>query len=501
MERAKKPHLIEQAEQLLRRYCDKLDLDSISLIKEDGTFLYSSDPKITQQNDTESIFEVLDIVVYAYPIGAPYGIFVQDLERCLFVKPVYHDCGNFEWGVAYAWIFALGRSSGMGFGEYLNQLELEEPPSYEDYDKNMKVLNGTSNLPKVIGAQSEFDDDLTITILGEHGGRIFTPDNLPQRFDVSNGYYSQFWREIDELDDDIMMSRIGVFVPKPEKEPEIDLTKLDYSKSNNLLLIALVYSAILMLPAAVEMTLIYAAHALIIMITDLMLVFFVHMSRLENPIRIQWICPSLFFLIGMGLIFVGIDGLFGYKDVLMAYWFFVSLYMFLIVATLVVNVQEQGRFGGKLTDPPLIPATPEFETPEQVSPPIFQEEHHIEDETTWKTRYTWTLRVLLFIILYSIAQIVLSPNLVILYAFGDVFALMLLGSLAMISSETHNEWICTMLFPCILFGIGLSLIFLTIFGYMESILYSTIEQISGWIYILLIAFLMVINAWELGKLS
>ncbi|MHA1851736.1 MAG: hypothetical protein ACTSW8_10865, partial [Candidatus Thorarchaeota archaeon] len=121
MERAIEPHLIERAEELLREYCQKLSLESISIFREDGKFTCSSDSSIHQQKGTEYLFEVLDGFQYAFEIGVIRAIMVYDFSSCLIIKPMCLD----DWEVVDGWIFAHGRSSELKSSEIAKQLWIQ----------------------------------------------------------------------------------------------------------------------------------------------------------------------------------------------------------------------------------------------------------------------------------------------------------------------------------------------------------------------------------------
>ena len=213
MERAKEPHLIEQAEQLLTEFRDKLDLESISLFKEDGSLLYSTDSFLVQQDDTESIFEILDVIVYEYIIGVPFCVTVEGNNKCLFVTPIYY----YDKGVVDGWIFVLGSGNKMGYENWQAQW-VKEDISDLDFDKNMRILGGISNLPRVLGVQREFGEELNITLEGEDGCVVFSAGELPTKVvKISIEDYPEFWNEIDELEYQISVTDLGDFVPKSKR--------------------------------------------------------------------------------------------------------------------------------------------------------------------------------------------------------------------------------------------------------------------------------------------
>ena len=104
MERASNPERIAEAEGLLQQYVENLSLESISIFKENGALLYSSDPTFQQQEGTESLFEVLDGFYYAFEIAEIRSIVIYDYLNCLVIIPLY--LGN--WGEVEGWLFALG---------------------------------------------------------------------------------------------------------------------------------------------------------------------------------------------------------------------------------------------------------------------------------------------------------------------------------------------------------------------------------------------------------
>lgn len=121
MERATDAEDIETAERLLKRYANFLSFESISIFKENGTLLYSSDPTLQQQDATESLFETLDGFYYAFEIEEIRSIIVYDSSSCLIITPLY--LGN--WGEVEGWLFAFGSCEKIGCAGIVNQLRIK----------------------------------------------------------------------------------------------------------------------------------------------------------------------------------------------------------------------------------------------------------------------------------------------------------------------------------------------------------------------------------------
>ncbi|MFW9813118.1 MAG: hypothetical protein ACFFF9_11730 [Candidatus Thorarchaeota archaeon] len=503
MDRTNDPVLLEQAMQLLEHYRDKLSYDKITIINEKGTLLYSTDSLAVQQQGVESLLGALEDITYVFVIGVPRTIIVQDIEKCLVIKPIFVE----SYGTVDGWMIAVGDCRTLECAQIPQQLRNQlEGKMKEDLSEKLETesvrskLEQAFELPKIIGEEIALDFDTSITLDGDKGLVIQSYMGTPWGIATKSGRkYPDAIQGLEEMDMNLQMD-LGLYDEHYEPPPKVDLTKLDYSKSNNLLIATLVYSALLMLPAIVQMTLEYAASALVILVVDIVIIFFILMSRIKKPIRIDAFCPCFFLIIGAYFFMVGIDSVFGYKDSYYLYWLFISFYLFMIVITLVVNVREQGRFGGELSNPSLItPENLDVEIPEQISPPLFQEEDE-KNEPHWTFRFRRSIGFVLFIILYSATIMVLSPETAGFYLFGDIVSLTMFLCLRL-TGPRHNEWICTKAIPCFLFLIGLILIFTSILDYTEFALFPPIIQISAGLYLMFVGILFVIIAWELGKLQ
>ena len=172
MERATEPHLIEEAERILRQACTELSLESISIFRKDGTFFYSSDPTIGQPENVERLFQVLNEFAYDFVVGVPITIMVHDSTSCLILKPLYMG----EWGEVEGWYLALGSCSEMkcedlseNLRDQAEQQMKQESSEKLETDDNRTRLRMAFDLPQIVGKELEKNDDTAVTIDGEKG--------------------------------------------------------------------------------------------------------------------------------------------------------------------------------------------------------------------------------------------------------------------------------------------------------------------------------------------
>ncbi len=331
MERATNPHLIEEAETLLREYSTKLSLESISIFKEDGTFLYSSDPSMHQQEGTESLFEVLDGFYYAFEIEEIRAIMVYNHMNCLIITPMY--LGN--WGEVEGWMFAFGCCEQVKCSEMALQLRLDvEKIKRENISENLTIkrhevkFQRAVDFPKILGREFEENGDSVVLLDGSKGFVMQTYGEAPWGITTRRSG-RKYPEPLHQLDEDLTMKihELGIGVPPyepasldepfpmeteiletldSEREP-IAGTGPDYTESNKILKILLVYSAFMALTIILlDVTSLYYIIVVTIVVDVFLLVSIglERISRSSNPC-----CSCIIFLMGILLVWAGISSL------------------------------------------------------------------------------------------------------------------------------------------------------------------------------------------------
>ncbi len=346
MERATEPRLIEQAEQMLKECRDRLSYDSISLFKEDGTLLYSTDEFMTKQKDTVSLFEALDAIVYAFVIGVPRTIIVNDNERCLIIKPIFVE----DYGVVEAWLFALGDCRTLSCDWISKELvkqcknNMKKDISATLENESMKsILRRSFDFPKILGHEFNLENGSMIILDGDDGIIALSHGGLPWGIETRGGrLYPDVIMGLEELDMKIQMDTPnGVFIPPKPEYVWVQVKESDYSKSNRLLLLVLAYSGILMLP---DLRL-----APVFLIADIMIVIYLIVVRIVDPKGFDWMCSGL--MVGAGII-IQLAGIVSLGDFfeLSLIWLFVGLYLFMIGILLFLNIGGKEKYGYRVLD-------------------------------------------------------------------------------------------------------------------------------------------------------
>ena len=226
MERATEPHLIERAEELLREYCQKLSLESFSIFRKDGLFMYSSDDTITQPENLEILFHAIQEFAEDPFLEMVTAILVQDSTRCLMLAPIAMG----DWDMLDGWYVGLGNCSKIECADPLESVteQVEQIVEGEFFDepilsKHRDLLGYFFDLPQILGEAFEKNED-TIVVYGLTRGKAFI-----QRYDwppsksanVKFGELEQILRGIFELDEYFRKTK-GILSPKyvpKEKKP------------------------------------------------------------------------------------------------------------------------------------------------------------------------------------------------------------------------------------------------------------------------------------------
>jgi len=304
MERATDPKLVEDAERILRQYSSELSLESISIFREDGVFLYSSDPSIHQEEYEAQLFGVLLDFTYNFVVGVLLSIILHDNSHCLLLKPIYMG----EWGEVEGWYLALGSCLELKCEELSRNLRehVERNVRHDistmstmDTEHNKLRLKLAFNFPKIIGKEFEKDEDTVLAIEGDYGVVIQRYDCQP--LGVSIPTFKDFppiLQRLDDLDDFLQYKTWGIMEPDPRP---LAGKKPTFVRSNRLLKILLAYSFVMMIAAFFAYPDSYLGVFLMFAMMDLFLLFFAFDSKSRGG-KNEWICPCALYFLGFILV-------------------------------------------------------------------------------------------------------------------------------------------------------------------------------------------------------
>jgi len=297
MERATDPDLIDEAERILRKYCTELSLESISIFRKDGTFFYSSDPAIQQEEYEKPFFAVLLDIVYNFVVGVPISIILHDWSNCFILKPIYFG----QWGEVEGWYLALGSCSKMNCKEMVSNLRdhVERNVSSDishtlGTESNKLRLELAFDLPKIIGREFEKDADSSLAIDGDYGVVVQRYNGQPQGVSVQTfKAFPPILQGLEDMDQYLQSSEAwGILEPDPRPHGG---KKPTYYRSNGILMFLLVYGFVLMIAwfpdSFLDAILAYA-------FTHLILLFLVWGSKGGNK-RNEWTFICCWYLLGI----------------------------------------------------------------------------------------------------------------------------------------------------------------------------------------------------------
>jgi hypothetical protein len=353
MERATNPDNNETAERLLKRYADSLPFESISIFKEDGTLLYSSDPTLQQQDGTESLFDTLDGFYYAFEIEEICSITVYDNSNCLFIVPLY--LGN--WGEVEGWLFALGSCEEIGCAgiadQFIIQLEkLKKKDISEELtiERHKKKLRNAFDLPKILGREFDRLENCTVMLDGIKGFVLQTYGDTPWGIVTKKSGreypepFSQLYHnlvlEIDELAIGVPTSDQDTMESDRELESML-ITK--YPESNRLLSILLLYSLFMGVVLRIVDTNSLVNDTTLVIGLDLFLLVGVFLER--NSSRSNPCCSCMIFLIGIIVMISGIAAIFVSFNVMSVSYLLIGIYG--IIAGVLFYVTRKERMKAK----------------------------------------------------------------------------------------------------------------------------------------------------------
>lgn len=217
MDRANENEPLERSVELLREFCERLSLNSISIFREDGMFICSSDSSIHQQQGTKYLFEVLDGFQYAFEIGVIRAIMVYDYSNCLIIKPMCLE----DWRIVDGWIFAHGSSSELKGIELAKQIWIHvEKHTKEDISSKLKIekhqlkLRRVFELPKILGPEFELVENASAILDGIEGFVLQNRGEPPWGITTTKSgrkYPDLFW-QLEQLDMTIQDSRNAIYV-------------------------------------------------------------------------------------------------------------------------------------------------------------------------------------------------------------------------------------------------------------------------------------------------
>lgn len=350
MERSTEPHLIEEAEKILRETRDALGYDSITIFKEDGTFLYSTDPLFHQQENTDPYFVTLDAICYAFAIGVPRTIIFQSADKCLVIKPIFLGV----YGEVEAWFFAVGDLRIIMYEEFLDELlgqqksqMSEEIPAILKSRRINTILQRCYDIPKILGNDVFPKDGLSVTLDGDDGIVTHSLGGSIWGMETKGGRsYPDAIMGLENLDEKIQTKiPFGPFIPPPKPIPKrinYVIKGVNHSRSNILLLLILIFG---ISPIFLDPYLVSA-----ILFVDLVLLLFLMLSR--RGIKTEGIS----FWCGCSPVPIGILlmlAVFLTKDVqsneMLFLANFIGIYIILMGILLSVNRWEMRKTGSQLT--------------------------------------------------------------------------------------------------------------------------------------------------------
>jgi len=233
MEWAIDPAKIVETARILKEYSQKLLLESISIFRKDGLFMYSSDPTMTQPEKVGELFEVLEHLSVDLDIGVIRTITLQDTSSCMVLIPVH--AGNM-WSENNGWYVFLGDHSNNtcpDLSEYIiNYGEMDTEREIKQYLETSKIREATQilfDLPRILGRKFEKNDDTIVTLrTGEHddyflvhkyeGVPGWVSEEIPAdtRSELNDSY-----EKFAYLDESLRRKAIGLLESDPasEKEP------------------------------------------------------------------------------------------------------------------------------------------------------------------------------------------------------------------------------------------------------------------------------------------
>ena len=346
MERATDPYWIERAEGLLREYCAKLSLDSISIFKENGRLLYSTDSEIKEPENATPLFETLDAINYAFLFRPVNTIIIHNYEKCIIIQSIFPE----DWGIVEGWIVSLGNSSDLRLDEILRELiEIQTKNPEHDIshqlllENNRSILERAFYLPNILGLDVEFQEGTTIMISGNEGLVISTIGEDPWGTTKPKwgSMYSELMDPLGELNLKIYDAPRGEFTPARLKaQPKLGPPP-DYSGSNKLLIIILMYSVIMGL-ILIVLDLDFTLSFLVMMFfLDAFLLFGVALER--SIVRINPCCSWMIFLIGLLVIVMGISSILVDFDVSYVIMILLGVYIILTGVPIYVTRKERMR--------------------------------------------------------------------------------------------------------------------------------------------------------------
>lgn len=258
IERATDPVKIAEAEGILRKYCEKLSLESISIFKKDGLFMYSSDPTMTQPENVGELFEVLEYLSVDLDIGVIQTITLQDTSSCMVLIPVHTEN---MWGEIDGWYAFLGDRSNItcpDLSEHISNYEkMDTEQEIKQYLETSKIRAGTLilfDLPRILGRTFEKNDDTIVTLRTGEDCDYF----LVHKYERTPGWLSDeipadslselndMYEKIAYLDECLRIKTKGILEPEPSLEKKTILPE-KRPIPFNLLIFTLLYGILLML--------------------------------------------------------------------------------------------------------------------------------------------------------------------------------------------------------------------------------------------------------------
>ncbi|MFW9926776.1 MAG: hypothetical protein ACFFDM_08425, partial [Candidatus Thorarchaeota archaeon] len=305
MERAKDPVLINEAERILREYSTELSLESISIFRKDGVFLYSSDPLIHPEEYEEPFFTVLLDIVNNFVVGVPFSVILHDWANCLILKPIYLE----NWGEVEGWYLALGSCFDMNCRELVADLrdhmvrnvrsDISRTLGTED---RKRLLELAFDFPKIIGREFEKDADSVLAIEGDYGVVVQRYDSQPQGVSVQTFKpFPPLLQRLDDMDQYLQSSEAwGILYPDPRPHGG---KKPTFIRSNRLLKILLAYSFLMMIAAIVADPGSFFEYIGAFVMVNLFLLFFVFEHK-RGGIKNERICPCFLYLVGIIIVVI-----------------------------------------------------------------------------------------------------------------------------------------------------------------------------------------------------
>ncbi len=298
MERAEKPELIVEAEEILKKYARELSLDSISIFRKDGMFFYSSDPTIYQQENAEFLFDLLEYITYDFVIGVPVTIMAHDDTRCLIIRPIYLG----DWGEVEGWYIVLGSCARMqcknlseNLREQAKQVMRKDLSEHLASGEERERLQTMFDLPQILSIEFEMNDDTTITIDGDDGIIIQQYGESPWWVDTkSSRRLPTLLKELDNMDEFFQMRTHGIL------EPDLRLKargKPDYTTSIEIMKIIIIYNALFIIPFLMMDLNAVLELAVVLVVVNPFLLFIAYID-MKDSMKNDCICPCFLFLVG-----------------------------------------------------------------------------------------------------------------------------------------------------------------------------------------------------------